>query len=158
MFATSYRRVYAISIHALVKRATGIIIISAIPIVNFNPRPREEGDSHRCDKCYSLWHFNPRPREEGDLFPTAIFSDHSYFNPRPREEGDTQTGLIRRHSIYFNPRPREEGDLLKPIKRLNIIYFNPRPREEGDDFCCWKLENYWDISIHALVKRATHAV
>ena len=33
-----------ISIHALVKRATYILYASIYLIVNFNPRPREEGD------------------------------------------------------------------------------------------------------------------
>ena len=35
------------------------------------------------------------------------------------------------------------------------IYFNPRPREEGDEN--EEINNdYQDISIHALVKRATN--
>ena len=34
----------AISIHALVKRATNFARISSAFILNFNPRPREEGD------------------------------------------------------------------------------------------------------------------
>ena len=35
------------------------------------------------------------------------------------------------------------------------LYFNPRPREEGDGSC--RLGGkYRDISIHALVKRATY--
>ena len=37
----------------------------------------------------------------------------------------------------------------------DIMYFNPRPREEGDD---WEANfpDMYDISIHALVKRATY--
>ena len=36
--------------------------------VNFNPRPREEGDPH-LGYLYTLFHnFNPRPREEGDQY------------------------------------------------------------------------------------------
>ena len=55
-----------ISIHALVKRATGLVFAS-----------------------YSVKHnFNPRPREEGDPFAKPLFADGLYFNPRPREEGD----------------------------------------------------------------------
>ena len=34
-----------ISIHALVKRATCINLITRINGINFNPRPREEGDA-----------------------------------------------------------------------------------------------------------------
>ena len=36
--------VLSISIHALVKRATGIFGFSTRFIIHFNPRPREEGD------------------------------------------------------------------------------------------------------------------
>ena len=39
------------------------------------------------------------------------------------------------------------------IKRI-YINFNPRPREEGDNLVD-KYSIYFDISIHALVKRAT---
>ena len=35
--------------------------------MNFNPRPREEGDSERSLITGSAFYFNPRPREEGDL-------------------------------------------------------------------------------------------
>ena len=36
------------------------------------------------------------------------------------------------------------------------MYFNPRPREEGDGNLIDKYSIYFDISIHALVKRATY--
>ena len=32
--------------------------------------------------------FNPRPREEGDIFWVTFLGVVCYFNPRPREEGD----------------------------------------------------------------------
>ena len=34
--------------------------------INFNPRPREEGDLRVLLIVHYLKHFNPRPREEGD--------------------------------------------------------------------------------------------
>ena len=40
-----------ISIHALVKRATGGEDYTAFSIVHFNPRPREEGDHAATDKA-----------------------------------------------------------------------------------------------------------
>ena len=55
-----------ISIHALVKRATKDEFISADYKLNFNPRPREEGDNITAILEYSQGNFNPRPREEGD--------------------------------------------------------------------------------------------
>ena len=39
-----------ISIHALAKRATLILIVSPTLTVDFNPRPRKEGDFYKCDK------------------------------------------------------------------------------------------------------------
>ena len=54
----------------------------------------------------------------------------------------------------FNPRPREEGDTILSSPFCYIIHFNPRPREEGDPSMGGS-SIIGDISIHALVKRAT---
>ena len=35
--------------------------------MDFNPRPREEGDTYLMLFVIALRNFNPRPREEGDL-------------------------------------------------------------------------------------------
>ena len=59
-------------------------------------------------------------------------------------------------SNYFNPRPREEGDIASDATSATEINFNPRPREEGDD-TAFKSSLFDNISIHALVKRATAA-
>ena len=56
----------AISIHALVKRATGYLAGALSKVSNFNPRPREEGDLTEKSRSYPPSNFNPRPREEGD--------------------------------------------------------------------------------------------
>ena len=122
----------SISIHALVKRATLQNCSTVGRRVNFNPRPREEGDLSLCNGGRSLRHFNPRPREEGDKCFIKFILFSTYFNPRPREEGDEGDGdnssddFISIHAL---------------VKRATIHPVN---------FCCWKL-----ISIHALVKRAT---
>ena len=57
---------------------------------------------------------------------------------------------------YFNPRPREEGDKCGRRSFRLEVYFNPRPREEGDAGLVLMMIGH-HISIHALVKRATHA-
>ena len=57
-----------ISIHALVKRATFVLSGQYFRIMDFNPRPREEGDLLRPQFRCHRGHFNPRPREEGDHF------------------------------------------------------------------------------------------
>ena len=59
-------RLTIISIHALVKRATKDEFISSDYKTNFNPRPREEGDSAYDLLVWAIKDFNPRPREEGD--------------------------------------------------------------------------------------------
>ena len=55
-----------ISIHALVKRATGFKARYGLNANNFNPRPREEGDQDYGKDSCTMDYFNPRPREEGD--------------------------------------------------------------------------------------------
>ncbi len=82
--------------------------------------------------CTGKEHFNPRPREEGDLKRFCFEICRSYFNPRPREEGDRVHLKRKATEKDFNPRPREEGDGITIIKPVII-----------------------NISIHALVKRAT---
>ena len=54
--------------------------------------------------------FNPRPREEGDVILGLDFVKKDNFNPRPREEGYMRFISADKNSFYFNPRPREEGD------------------------------------------------
>ena len=58
-------------------------------VLDFNPRPREEGDRHNSDNNECGGDFNPRPREEGDPCLCENCVIVLYFNPRPREEGDT---------------------------------------------------------------------
>ena len=99
-----------ISIHALVKRATGEL------------ESRVEGEwisIHALVKRATEPLYNT---SEGDL----------HFNPRPREEGDFLRKPTERFCVNFNPRPREEGDALKSFDNFHSRYFNPRPREEGD--------------------------
>ena len=54
--------------------------------------------------------FNPRPREEGDCVISRFGKNSDYFNPRPREEGDRVLVVPLWSKMDFNPRPREEGD------------------------------------------------
>ena len=78
----------SISIHALVKRATG----NSPPLIlftgDFNPRPRKEGDeiAYRYYKKENISIHALVKRA------TAVYANSShllhYFNPRPRKEGD----------------------------------------------------------------------
>ena len=152
--SADYKSRNPISIHALVKRATIIFGNSIHTCRNFNPRPREEGD-------YLLRHLRKSQIISiHALVKRATFSTSTFvinaldFNPRPREEGDLSVKASSQISNYFNPRPREEGDAIAHSQKLVQSYFNPRPREEGDRLNV-ALVILADISIHALVKRAT---
>ena len=46
-------------------------IEEAKEIINFNPRPREEGDREVTSQNTTAGDFNPRPREEGDRLLTT---------------------------------------------------------------------------------------
>ena len=48
------------------KRATANTAPLLPTVVNFNPRPREEGDDVYDEPVLDVKDFNPRPREEGD--------------------------------------------------------------------------------------------
>ena len=122
-----------ISIHALVKRATIKNIWNTVHSLNFNPRPREEGDNPIYGR-----------------YKKYLISIHALVKraTRLRTQATTQR-------LHFNPRPREEGDRTAFHDTLNLCYFNPRPREEGDTAKEFTLDDFSHISIHALVKRAT---
>ena len=64
----------------------------------------------RCGFLLLEIDFNPRPREEGDVPATRSAEMSGNFNPRPREEGDYGDGKVSAGLGDFNPRPREEGD------------------------------------------------
>ena len=71
------------------KRATAWDGADKVNPLNFNPRPREEGDFNTDRQTAKLFiYFNPRPREEGDKPRLNRGFVPRDFNPRPREEGD----------------------------------------------------------------------
>ena len=65
---------HAISIHALVKRATIYKDNNIMLNKDFNPRPREEGDQVVIIYDNTVINFNPRPREEGDPLSVLVSS------------------------------------------------------------------------------------
>ena len=82
--------------------------------------------SLHCGGNYLL-DFNPRPREEGDYDRANAGKRLLYFNPRPREEGDGKASQDYRVSLYFNPRPREEGDCTKTAVFAPLALFQSTP-------------------------------
>ena len=146
----------AISIHALVKRATlfsdffrGCVLFQSTP--SWKGRPFENIvvlNRHRNG-------FQSTPSWKGrlscvEVVPVKFFiSIHALVK---RATADfPQFALQRCISIHalvkratplktakasscldFNPRPREKGDLRENFSVLLLWYFNPRPREKGD--------------------------
>ena len=122
-----------ISIHALVKRATCIYIVKGGRSIDFNPRPREEGDAKYTELRFMSAISIHALVKRATVPATRSAEMGGNFNPRPREEGDFTMLIFVAGNWNFNPRPREEGDLKEQ-----------RQAQEGKE-----------ISIHALVKRAT---
>ena len=171
-----------------------------LPLINFNPRPREEGDKHQIHIEYvfelisihalvkratrfivyiitymriSIHALVKRAtlsaRVSSDTPPISIHAlvKRATFQP-PFTLIITQISihaLVKRATSFcslgisinrnFNPRPREEGDDDIIGRFLAMYDFNPRPREEGDLYGCDTDIDKENISIHALVKRAT---
>ena len=98
--------------------------------------------------------FQSTPSWRGRPLPRLLSQCRSYFNPRPREEGDFNKAWHAVDRQNFNPRPREEGDAIWPWKRffINISIHALVKRATQRKLTCWA---DWRISIHALVKRAT---
>ena len=145
-----------ISIHALAKRATYTYQSHGKFLKSFQSTPSQRG---RPSPLPANWdwcmNFNPRPRKEGDSFCTlykisrfisihalvkrATLNNLRYFQIKTI----SIHALVKRatrHSSYppsfefrdFNPRPRKEGDKLCACCLSCSNYFNPRPRKEGD--------------------------
>ena len=95
----------SISIHALVKRATAYKAAQRIKPVDFNPRPREEGDDLLMRLSLKLRYFNPRPREEGDYWIIAysrqkLISIHALVKRATDADDKTDcTGDISIHAL-----------------------------------------------------------
>ena len=87
-----------------------------------------------------------------DHLPTDTFFVISIHALVKRATNDTRRNQHSRKD--FNPRPREEGDYTANSLARYEYDFNPRPREEGDPAESYSI-GYEEISIHALVKRAT---
>ena len=117
----------SISIHALVKRATGLCLWETLANVDFNPRPREEGDAVSVSTSSPLGYFNPRPREEGDQ--SALDGGLClWISIHALVKRATCGGCIgRRFLRHFNPRPREEGDHFQSYNHCKIPPFQSTP-------------------------------
>ena len=136
------------------KRATGGGIITTTINYNFNPRPREEGDTMLTMRNLSsgisihalvkrATKFIKRTQKKLKISIHALVKRATKLGCYIAvAEWISIHALVKRATCgarmdeeetkYFNPRPREEGDRLRLRCRRMARYFNPRPREEGD--------------------------
>jgi len=66
LLSPRYLSTVSISIHAPARRATNGIFSPSNSHLDFNSRPREEGDLLYLEQLLADIYFNSRPREEGD--------------------------------------------------------------------------------------------
>ena len=139
-----------ISIHALAKRATSRKSDEDSFAIDFNPRPRKEGDAiltiprksyvisiHALAKratSYSfvnfpaLKDFNPRPRKEGDLANYSIQCNFSAISIHALAKRATRLfGIINMRHITFQSTPSQRGrpqiyTMIIYILKLNITF------------------------------------
>ena len=90
---------------------SGVIVDS----VDFNPRPREEGDTAFIVICLPISYFNPRPREEGD---------QRYWNIR-KSEYISIHALVKRATIKFVVFPLDRGISIHALVKRATCYNIP---------------------------------
>ena len=104
---------FSVSIHALTRRATKIVSMIS-KYKRFQSTPSRGGRPYlRIKQSKSVFCFNPRPHAEGDDFFNIDFNVVNSFNPRPHAEGDSRVFQHLLSHPCFNPRPHAEGDLRK---------------------------------------------
>ena len=130
-FFVNRRCVSRISIHALAKRATYSLSSHFVHFVNFNPRPRKEGDDkptyakqvagisiHALAKRATNTLSDRTARQHISihaLAKRATLQQHltifvtSHFNPRPRKEGDRYRLFVTRFPVLFQSTPSQRG-------------------------------------------------
>ena len=117
-----------ISIHALVKRATCSVKDFAVMIyISIHALVKRATALHVVSDTSTLY-FNPRPREKGDSCGYRLcLTSLSDFNPRPREKGDILGAQNGDTIVYFNPRPREKGDKSPAVLTAPRVLFQSTP-------------------------------
>ena len=169
-------RLFAVSIHALTRRATFRICSKRVnsrfqstpsrggrPDArrlgkrgnSFNPRPHAEGDKRTKRGWVATIRFQSTPSRGGRQIRNRPCLPDASFNPRPHAEGDTIRATITATRIGFNPRPHAEGDRNTRTADGESVSFNPRPHAEGDGSKSLIASSRFRVSIHALTRRAT---
>ena len=103
----------AISIHALVKRATVNYSFAILYIQHFNPRPREEGDLRNGSICVRIGDISIHALVKRATAKGLCLTLQAHISIHALVKRATAAACASRvRSPYFNPRPREEGDMI----------------------------------------------
>ena len=124
---------FTISIHALAKRATVFVMKMPAIFLDFNPRPRKEGDNFISSSFYFIGTFQSTPSQRGRLKATI---------------STLRTGI-------FQSTPSQRGRLLQICHLCNRKQFQSTPSQRGRPSISFSSFSIFSISIHALAKRAT---
>ena len=137
------------------KRATFLFCSFALHLINFNPRPREEGDFITIISRITISDFNPRPREEGDCFRKSLRGRSSLFQSTPSWRGRPDFATPLSYCWQFQSTPSWRGRRLCCFccAACRVISIHALVKRATENYI--EMITLWDISIHALVKRAT---
>ena len=144
-----------ISIHALVKRAT--IQSNRLP---FPISISIHALVKRATTGYSFFavracHFNPRPREEGDCLFANGLSFGILFQSTPSWRGRQTRWQTEYIALIFQSTPSWRGRRCDRLTDRSVKRFQSTPSWRGRPFLLYLVHPLLNISIHALVKRAT---
>ena len=124
-----------ISIHAPARGGDGTYYSAQTYQKDFNPRPREGGDTKTGQSGSAGVISIHAPARGGDVCRWVIAGADRHFNPRPREGGRRYSPHAwPRHKTFQSTPPRGGATTVALAKAGVSANFNPRPREGGRRF------------------------
>ena len=122
--------------------------------MDFNPRPHEEGDTVRCIcDCKVKISIHALTRRATSL--ASWLTIWTKFQSTPSRGGRPLLAFVAQQIINFNPRPHEEGDLIVSVRTTPRNGFQSTPSRGGRPVRLAPDYAFYQISIHALTRRAT---
>ena len=98
-----------ISIHALAKRATRYISLHFVAEIDFNPRPRKEGDQIKfIIRLYTIL-FQSTPSQRGRLAMQEVLAIYRIFQSTPSQRGRLASAGVVLHMKKFQSTPSQRG-------------------------------------------------
>ena len=122
-----------ISIHALAKRATDQSVYCTPNNYNFNPRPRKEGDGSIFAPTNIIQRFQSTPSQRGRQVVRLNFFSVLVFQSTPSQRGRLNSLELRFVLLCISIHAlAKRATFCLSYDRSLFVNFNPRPRKEGD--------------------------